>query len=152
MHSLFYLIIVFILTACLLIAQGTEFLALVYLIVYIGAIAVFFLFVIMLINLRREDTTINVPFNFRLQLHFLLQLSLSFCVIICSQMWTNWETLLTPAVEFSQYFSFLGSDLSLLGYLMYVNCQSIILVLAALLFMGLVAATAVAQLHFDAAS
>jgi len=86
MHSLFYLILLFVFTACLLIAQGTEFLALVYLIVYIGAIAVFFLFVIMLINLRREDTTTNMPFGFRLQFHLMLQISLSLCVVICSQL------------------------------------------------------------------
>lgn len=68
MHSLFYLIILFVGTAVFLLMNGTEFLALVYLIIYTGAIAVFFLFVIMLINLRREDAGLTrAPFVVRLQ-------------------------------------------------------------------------------------
>lgn len=56
MHSVFCLIIIFLLSAVLLLTVGAEFLAVAYLIIYVGAIAIFFLFVIMLINLRREDT------------------------------------------------------------------------------------------------
>jgi NADH:ubiquinone oxidoreductase subunit 6 (subunit J) len=41
---------VFIITACFLLYIGVEFLAIVYLLVYIGAVAVLFLFIVMLLN------------------------------------------------------------------------------------------------------
>lgn len=51
-YALVNLIILFLATALFLISIGVEFLAMIYLIIYIGAIAVLFLFVIMMFNLR----------------------------------------------------------------------------------------------------
>lgn len=50
--SVFFLILSFILSAVLFILLGVEFLAVVLLTVYVGAISVLFLFVVMLLNLR----------------------------------------------------------------------------------------------------
>lgn len=51
-HSILGLVLVFFLGSCLSIALGIEFLALLILIVYVGAISVLFLFVVMLLNVR----------------------------------------------------------------------------------------------------
>jgi len=51
-HSILYLILVFFCASCLLLLYGLEFLALIFMIVYVGAIAVLFLFVIMMLNIR----------------------------------------------------------------------------------------------------
>jgi len=54
-------IIVFIISAVLLIYVGVEFLAVIYLLVYIGAVAVLFLFIVMLLNVYQsyEDIAIS---------------------------------------------------------------------------------------------
>src|ERR1700733_8325627 len=50
--ALIYLILIFFFTSIFLISLKIEFLALIYIIIYIGAIAILFLFVIMMFNLR----------------------------------------------------------------------------------------------------
>ena len=49
-HSVFFLILDFITIACLFIMIGAEFLGMIMLIVYVGAVAVLFLFVVMMLN------------------------------------------------------------------------------------------------------
>jgi len=51
-HSVLFLVVVFILVSVLLLFLGVEFLAFAFLIVYIGAISVLFLFVVMMLNIR----------------------------------------------------------------------------------------------------
>jgi NADH:ubiquinone oxidoreductase subunit 6 (subunit J) len=52
MHSILFLVLVFCNSAGLLLLLETEFLAVLFLIVYVGAIAVLFLFVVMMLNVR----------------------------------------------------------------------------------------------------
>jgi len=54
-QSVLFLVTVFILTAILLFILGAEFLAILLITVYIGAIAILFLFVVMLLNLRMVE-------------------------------------------------------------------------------------------------
>jgi len=49
-YSVFYLILDFISISCLFIMMGAEFLGMIMLIVYVGAVAVLFLFVVMMLN------------------------------------------------------------------------------------------------------
>src|SRR6516225_6060523 len=51
-QSVLYLILVFLLCSLLFIYLGADFIGLIILIVYIGAIAVLFLFVVMMLNIR----------------------------------------------------------------------------------------------------
>ena len=51
-HSVFFLILDFISISCLFIMIGAEFLGMIMLIVYVGAVAVLFLFVVMMLNVR----------------------------------------------------------------------------------------------------
>lgn len=55
-HSVFYLILVFCLSSLLLLFLGVEFIALLFIVVYVGAIAVLFLFVVMMLDLRQAST------------------------------------------------------------------------------------------------
>ena len=48
-HSVMFLILTFCRAACLLLLLGVEFLAIIFLVVYVGAIAVLFLFVVIII-------------------------------------------------------------------------------------------------------
>jgi len=58
-HSVFFLVLAFINTSILLLLQGIEFLAWILIIVYVGAIAILFLFVVMMLNLKLTEITDN---------------------------------------------------------------------------------------------
>ena len=53
-HSVFFLILDFISISCLFIMIGAEFLGMILLIVYVGAVAVLFLFVVMMLNVAQQ--------------------------------------------------------------------------------------------------
>ncbi len=53
-HSVFFLILDFISISCLFIMIGAEFLGMIMLIVYVGAVAVLFLFVVMMLNVAKQ--------------------------------------------------------------------------------------------------
>ena len=53
-HSAFFLILDFISVSCLFIMIGAEFLGMIMLIVYVGAVAVLFLFVVMMLNVAQQ--------------------------------------------------------------------------------------------------
>ena len=56
-HSVFFLILDFISISCLFIMIGAEFLGMIMLIVYVGAVAVLFLFVVMLMNVTEQKSS-----------------------------------------------------------------------------------------------
>ena len=53
-HSVFFLILDFVSISCLFIMIGAEFLGMIMLIVYVGAVAVLFLFVVMMLNVAQQ--------------------------------------------------------------------------------------------------
>ena len=53
-HSVFFLILDFISVSCLFIMIGAEFIGMIILIVYVGAVAVLFLFVVMMLNVAQQ--------------------------------------------------------------------------------------------------
>ena len=55
-YSVFFLILVFISVSILFIMIGAEFLGMIMLIVYVGAVAVLFLFVVMMLNVTEQST------------------------------------------------------------------------------------------------
>ena len=54
-HSVFFLILDFISISCLFILIGAEFLGMIMLIIYVGAVAVLFLFVVMMLNVAQQN-------------------------------------------------------------------------------------------------
>ena len=68
-HSVFFLILDYISISCLFIMIGAEFLGMIMLIVYVGAVAVLFLFVVMMLNVAQqknqwfssEDSSKHIP-------------------------------------------------------------------------------------------
>lgn len=73
-QSVLYLILVFLLCSLLFIYLGADFIGLIILIVYIGAIAVLFLFVVMMLNIRLLENS----FNFSIYIPIVMFLSLIF--------------------------------------------------------------------------
>lgn len=87
-HSIFSLVLAFANCCILLIMLGVEFLAFLFMIVYVGAIAILFLFVVMMLNIRlveiMDNATRYVPAGFIIGIVFLLQL-----LIITDQQFIN---------------------------------------------------------------
>ena len=54
-HAVFFLILDFVSVSCLFIMLGAEYLGMLTLIVYVGAVAVLFLFVVMMLNVNLGD-------------------------------------------------------------------------------------------------
>nr|YP_008816161.1 NADH dehydrogenase subunit 6 [Roya obtusa]AGZ90378.1 NADH dehydrogenase subunit 6 [Roya obtusa] len=59
-HSVLFLILVFFNTSGLLVLIGLDFFAMVFLVVYVGAIAVLFLFVVMMLNIKIAEIHENI--------------------------------------------------------------------------------------------
>lgn len=79
-HSIFALVMTFAFTCILLMMEGAEFLSLLFIIVYVGAIAILFLFVVMMLNIRlvelMDNATRYIPIGFLIGISFLAQLML----------------------------------------------------------------------------
>jgi len=78
-QSVLFLILVFIVTICFFFLLGAEFLSLVFLIIYVGAIAVLFLFVVMMLNIKtlelNESFLKYLPISLFIILIFLLEIN-----------------------------------------------------------------------------
>jgi NADH-quinone oxidoreductase subunit J len=77
MHSILFLVLVFFNIAGLLVLLGVDFLAMLLLIVYVGAVAVLFLFVIMMLNVKISSTFVYLsrylPIGLSISLVFLFE-------------------------------------------------------------------------------
>lgn len=77
-HSVFYLVLVFASGSVLLILLGIEFLSVLLMIVYVGAIAILFLFVVMMLNIKLveyiENTSRYVPIGFIIGIIFIYEM------------------------------------------------------------------------------
>ena len=81
-HSVLYLILDFISISCLFIMIGAEFLGMIMLIVYVGAVAVLFLFVVMMLNVAQPKyewfkgkiSSSHIPFGSLISLVIFLEL------------------------------------------------------------------------------
>ena len=58
-HSVFFLILAFVNSAGIFVLAGAEFLAMILLIVYVGAVAVLFLFVVMMLNIGVDEIKVQ---------------------------------------------------------------------------------------------
>ena len=81
-HSVFFLILDFISISCLFIMIGAEFLGMIMLIVYVGAVAVLFLFVVMMLDINfvklREGFLQYLPFGLLLGIVLIIELGILF--------------------------------------------------------------------------
>jgi len=79
-HSVLFLILVFCNSAGLLVLLEAEFLALIFIVVYVGAIAVLFLFVVMMLNVKisevQEEVLQYLPIGGLIGIVFLLEIFL----------------------------------------------------------------------------
>ena len=96
-HSVFFLILDFISISCLFIMIGAEFLGMIMLIVYVGAVAVLFLFVVMMLNVAQQnDELFETPTRYaHLPIGLIISLVIFFELIIVVGGWKYKPDLLS---------------------------------------------------------
>ncbi len=108
-HSVFFLILDFISVSCLFIMIGAEFLGMIMLIVYVGAVAVLFLFVVMMLNVaqQKKQWFSSTESSKHIPLGFLISVIIFFELIIVVGGWK-----FKPDVVSSISLSFNDTDIS----------------------------------------
>nr|YP_009579086.1 NADH dehydrogenase subunit 6 [Vischeria stellata]QBK36839.1 NADH dehydrogenase subunit 6 [Vischeria stellata] len=100
-HSVFFLVLVFLTSALILFLIEIEFISLLFILVYVGAIAVLFLFVVMMLDIKismfDKDYMIYLPLGLFLGFIFFFEIYLSLYQnffpsvnIVTSHIYTNW--------------------------------------------------------------
>ena len=99
-YALICLILVFFNTALFLLSLNVNFLAMIYLIIYIGAIAILFLFVIMMFDLRELQQQTN-----KINDYSFLSISFSFCFLTLYKFYALLLDQIITLVEYDKYFN-----------------------------------------------
>jgi NADH-quinone oxidoreductase subunit J len=75
MHSVLFLILTFCSAACILFLFSVDFLGLVFVMIYVGAVAILFLFVVMMLDVKTSlfESTANMPLIMIVGVFFLVQ-------------------------------------------------------------------------------
>ena len=104
-HSVFFLILDFISISCLFIMIGAEFLGMIMLIVYVGAVAVLFLFVVMMLNVAQQKNQwfVSTSDNTHIPIGLLISVVIFFELVIVVGGWKYKPDLLSSvSVEINQ--------------------------------------------------
>ena len=119
-HSVFFLILDFISVSCLFIMIGAEFLGMIMLIVYVGAVAVLFLFVVMMLNVvEQKNTLFKLPSDSTyIPIGLLVSLIIFFEIIIVIGGWKYKPDLLN---SISLNISSELTNTHALGYVLYTD-------------------------------
>ena len=119
-HSVFFLILDFISVSCLFIMIGAEFLGMIMLIVYVGAVAVLFLFVVMMLNVVEQKNTLfeSASDGKHIPIGLLISLIIFFEVIIVIGGWKYKPDLLN---SISLNISSELTNTHALGYVLYTD-------------------------------
>ena len=100
-HSVFFLILDFISISCLFIMIGAEFLGMIMLIVYVGAVAVLFLFVVMMLNVAQQKNQwfISKENSGHIPIGLIISTIIFFELIIVVGGWKYKPELLNPTIS-----------------------------------------------------
>jgi len=136
-QSVLYLILVFLLCSLLFIYLGADFIGLIILIVYIGAIAVLFLFVVMMLNIR---LLVN-SFNFSIYVPIIIFLSLIFLFQILYFFFNMFNIIEIESLIYYLNWNFSNNiQISSIGELLFNKLYILFISAAILLFIAMVGA------------
>ena len=145
-YSVLFLVLVFCNSAGLLILLGAEFLAFVFVVVYVGAIAVLFLFVVMMINFKMIELNRSMLSYFHLSAYLIIIVSLELSLILfndyvpdvsyASLAYTNWVDI---------FFSI--SNIKALGTLLYTHYVLLFILSGFILLVAMLGSIVLTLLH-----
>lgn len=145
-HSILALVLMFFFSSCLSLALGVEFLAILILIIYVGAISVLFLFVVMLLNIRVLELNVSLVKYWWLgvlySLFFLLNLLYSIWPILYSTQAINLRfiDLLPQTSEWA--------SISQFGELVFLYFPHLLLIAGLILFVAIVSPVILTFVNF----
>lgn len=133
--AVLFLILSFVATACLWLLLEAEFLAVILVLVYVGAVIVLFLFVVMMIDQESEIKKIGVSKYSPI----IMCTSLFMLIILLSLMnpYTYGSDILMPEIKGS------GNNVKILGTLLYTKHLFVFEIAGILLLVGMIAAIAI---------
>jgi len=141
-HSVLFLILVFCNAAGLLILLEVEFLAMIFLIVYVGAIAVLFLFVVMMLNIKlielNENLILYLPIGAILALIFLFEIF----IIIDTDLIPLFSLNFADTLNYIKWTSEITytTNVARLGSLIYTHYFFLFIIASLILFVAMVGA------------
>jgi len=142
-HSVLALILVFFNSAALLLLLEVEFLAMIFLVVYVGAIAVLFLFVVMMLNINQVELSENwvryLPVGGLIGIIFLLEIFLildSTFFVVESQPYLSWFTY------FDQ-----KTNIEVLGQILYTEYWFYFIIASMILLVAMIGAIVLTLTH-----
>lgn len=140
LHSVIFLIFVFCNVVLILLLQGIDFLAMVFLIVYIGAIAVLFLFVVYMLNIKLiEINELNWQYLFGLFVSlFFFSIFIFFFFTIQNFNFYNFETNLNFFIWLNVLFDI--QNLRILALILYLDFYLIFIIIGLILLVAMIGA------------
>nr|YP_009047432.1 NADH dehydrogenase subunit 6 [Ulota hutchinsiae]YP_009047631.1 NADH dehydrogenase subunit 6 [Orthotrichum stellatum]YP_009115197.1 NADH dehydrogenase subunit 6 [Lewinskya speciosa]YP_009231589.1 NADH dehydrogenase subunit 6 [Orthotrichum macrocephalum]YP_009231629.1 NADH dehydrogenase subunit 6 [Orthotrichum diaphanum]YP_009307239.1 NADH dehydrogenase subunit 6 [Orthotrichum bicolor]YP_009307279.1 NADH dehydrogenase subunit 6 [Orthotrichum callistomum]YP_009307359.1 NADH dehydrogenase sub len=142
-HSVLFFILVFFNTSGLLVLLGLDFFAMIFLVVYVGAIAVLFLFVVMMLNIKIAEIHENVlrylPVGGIIGVIFLLEIFFivdnDYIPILPTELSTTYLTYTVYAEKIQSW-----TNLETLGNLLYTTYFVLFLVSSLILLVAMIGA------------
>ena len=138
-HSVFFLILDFISISCLFIMIGAEFLGMIMLIVYVGAVAVLFLFVVMMLNVAQQKNQwfLSKTSSGHIPIGLIISAIIFFELIIVVGGWKYKPNLITPSdsIQLNE-----ASNTHLLGQVLYTDYIHIFQISGMILLIAMIGA------------
>ena len=140
-HSVFSLILTFCISSCLLLTINVDFLAIIFIVVYVGAIAVLFLFVVMMLNIKLVQFTESIiryiPFGIIL------------CIIFVNEIYfINLKFNLITNIQNQWIYYFNYSDtIILLGEILYTNFIHLFILAGLILLIAMIGTINITLYH-----
>ncbi|MCL4161516.1 UNVERIFIED_CONTAM: hypothetical protein GTU68_058002 [Idotea baltica] len=117
-HSVLYLILVFCGSSGILLMLGVEFLGLMFIVVYVGAIAVLFLFVIMMLNIKIIELNENLISYLPISALLIVLLLLEFFILLDKNFLLDLTLTVTPYTDWYTSFNAMA-NVNLIGLIIY---------------------------------
>lgn len=129
-HSVLFLILSFVLSSLILFLFKIDFLALLYIIIYVGAIAVLFLFVVMMLNIK----SVSINYQLMVIISFVSIFALINILIFLDKIFSNQnKDLLNQNLNFDSL-----SNIDVFGQILYNYNISLVLIAGLLLLIALI--------------
>lgn len=144
-YSILSLILVFLNVSGLFVTLGAEFLALLFIIVYVGAVAVLFLFVIMMLNIKFLSIRLSIYRYIPIFLIFGLIFSSEFLLIFCNDL-VYFDIQYLDMLHLNEHFLdwcvyvFLPSNLTIFSDLLYTHFVFLLIASGIILLISMIGA------------
>lgn len=137
-HSVLSLICVFLCSSCLLLCLDAEFLAFSFIIIYVGAIAILFLFVVMMIDIKKTSE-LNFGFGYRL-LKLSVLIYFLFALIWPFFSYLSFSSMVSCDLNYINWFYLIDnlSNMEMLGQLIFLKYPILVLIAGYILFISVI--------------